>query len=76
MDPDFANLGAGRKSLSYAVRLGNEVRRLELLSAGVSLLHELTNLKIDDIMTAILPEAEQDELPTGFSVVGHVGVCF
>ena len=27
----------------------------------------------DDIMSAILPEAEQDEFPTGFSIVGHVG---
>ncbi|KZF23747.1 hypothetical protein L228DRAFT_238268 [Xylona heveae TC161] len=25
-----------------------------------------------DIMTSILPEDEQDELPTGFSIVGHV----
>ena len=24
-------------------------------------------------MSAILPEAEQDDLPTGFSIVGHVG---
>ena len=25
-------------------------------------------------MTAILPEEEQDELPTGFTIVGHVGM--
>ena len=24
-------------------------------------------------MSAILPEEEQDEYPTGFSIVGHVG---
>lgn len=24
-------------------------------------------------MTAILPEAEQEDLPTGFSIAGHVG---
>lgn len=37
------------------------------------------NLELDydywnyhDIMGAILPEAEQDEFPTGFSIVGHV----
>ena len=24
-------------------------------------------------MTAILPEEEQEELPTGFTIVGHVG---
>ncbi|KAI4124535.1 MAG: hypothetical protein LQ338_004746 [Usnochroma carphineum] len=27
---------------------------------------------VDDIMTAILPDSEQDEIPVGFSVVGHV----
>ena len=27
----------------------------------------------DDIMSAILPEDEQDEFPSGFSIVGHVG---
>lgn len=27
----------------------------------------------DDIMSAILPESEQDDLPTGFSIVGHIG---
>ena len=31
------------------------------------------NLSIDDIMSAILPENDQDEIPTGFSIVGHVG---
>ena len=25
-------------------------------------------------MTAILPEEEQEELPTGFTIVGHVGI--
>lgn len=28
---------------------------------------------LDDIMTAILPEDEQGEVPTGFAIVGHVG---
>ena len=27
----------------------------------------------DEIISSILPEAVQDEYPTGFSVVGHVG---
>lgn len=31
------------------------------------------SLPPDDIMSALLPEAEQDEFPTGFSIVGHVG---
>ena len=31
--------------------------------------------RADDIMSAILPESEQDDLPTGFSIVGHIGVC-
>ena len=26
-----------------------------------------------DILTSVLPEDEQDELPTGYSIVGHVG---
>ena len=28
---------------------------------------------VDDIMTAILPEEDQGEVPTGFSIVGHIG---
>ena len=31
------------------------------------------NIETDDIMDAIIPEGEQDELPTGFNIVGHVG---
>ena len=27
-----------------------------------------------DILSAILPEDEQDEMPTGYSIVGHVGM--
>ena len=30
-------------------------------------------ISVDDIMTAILPEEDQDEVPVGFSIVGHVG---
>ena len=26
-----------------------------------------------DIMSSILPEGEQDELPSGFSITGHIG---
>ena len=33
----------------------------------------LTEALTDEIMSAILPEGQQDELPTGFSIVGHVG---
>ena len=33
----------------------------------------LIDMLADDIMDAIIPEGEQDELPTGFSIVGHVG---
>ena len=28
----------------------------------------------DDIMSSILPEDEQDELPSGFTIVGHIGM--
>lgn len=31
------------------------------------------NAILDDIMTSILPKEEYEELPTGFSIVGHVG---
>ena len=27
----------------------------------------------DDIMTALLPEDAQEEIPVGFAIVGHVG---
>ena len=27
----------------------------------------------DEIMNAILPDAEQEDFPTGFSIVGHIG---
>ena len=36
----------------------------------------MAEVLIDEIMSAILPEDEQDELPTGFSIVGHVGKLF
>lgn len=28
---------------------------------------------IDDIMTSLLPEDAQQEIPVGFAIVGHVG---
>jgi tRNA (guanine37-N1)-methyltransferase len=28
----------------------------------------------DDIMTSLLPEDAQDEIPVGFAIVGHVGM--
>lgn len=30
-------------------------------------------LVVDDIMTALLPEDAQEEIPVGFAIVGHVG---
>ena len=30
-------------------------------------------IRLVDIMNAVLPEEAQEELPTGFNVVGHVG---
>lgn len=35
------------------------------------LMHLLTSP--DDIMTAIMPEEEQDDFAKGFTIVGHVG---
>ena len=34
------------------------------------------NKNIDDIMTAILPEEDQEEIPVGFTQVGHIGTRF
>lgn len=31
---------------------------------------------LEEIMSAVLPEDEQEELPTGFSCIGHIGMCF
>lgn len=28
----------------------------------------------EEIMSAVLPEDEQEELPTGFSCIGHIGM--
>ena len=66
----------GPKSSCYPVRSGIELRLLELpyvrWSDDFQSTHLLTSL--DDIMTAIMPEEEQDDLPTGFTIVGHVGM--
>lgn len=35
-----------------------------------------SNKMLEDIMGAVLPEDEQEELPTGFSCVGHIGMYF
>ena len=32
-------------------------------------------MTIVDIMAAVLPEADLEDLPTGFTIVGHVGTC-
>lgn len=37
------------------------------------LMSELAENMADEIMSAILPEDDHDEIPTGFSVVGHIG---
>lgn len=33
-----------------------------------------SNKMLEEIMNAVLPEDEQEELPTGFSCVGHIGM--
>lgn len=35
---------------------------------------ENSNKMLEEIMNAVLPEDEQEELPTGFSCVGHIGM--
>src|SRR5439155_6178149 len=41
-----------------------------------SLTGENTNKNADDIVTSILPEEDQDEIPVGFTLVGHIGIYF
>ena len=36
------------------------------------LLHKML-MAVDDIMSSILPKDKQEEIPVGFSIVGHVG---
>ena len=38
-----------------------------------SLYPDIAKLCTDDIISSVLPEAELEDLPTGFSTVGHVG---
>ena len=35
-----------------------------------------TKTSIDDIMSAVLPEMEDDGIPAGYNLVGHVGMLF
>jgi len=65
----------GQNNSHYPVRSGTQLRSLELSyvrsSHNSMLMHLLTSP--DDIMTAIMPEEEQDDFAKGFTIVGHVG---
>lgn len=75
MEYEDARARRGQKNSYCSVRSGTQLRSLEL--SYVRWPHEcmLTHLLIspDDIMTAIMPEEEQDDYAKGFTIVGHVG---
>ncbi|KAL8795524.1 MAG: hypothetical protein Q9195_001945 [Heterodermia aff. obscurata] len=49
-----------------------EEKQVDVTNHDLELTYDYWNYH--DIMTAILPEEDQDELPTGFNIVGHVGM--
>ena len=60
---------------NYCMYVWHQKPRIRLwISKKGGVAHSLPRCA-DDIMSAILPESEQDDLPTGFSIVGHIGAC-
>ncbi|KAL8717599.1 MAG: hypothetical protein Q9225_005169 [Loekoesia sp. 1 TL-2023] len=57
---------------SWSSQLRELVNTQEVLVAPYRLQLDYNCWNYHDIMSAILPESEQDEIPVGFSVVGHV----
>ena len=45
---------------------------MELSYVPTGIVTRVSLIATDDIMTAVLPESEQDEIPSGFAIVGHV----
>lgn len=39
-----------------------------------SQVHFLIYCSLDDIMTSLLPDDAQGEIPVGFAIVGHIGI--
>ncbi|KAI4177926.1 MAG: hypothetical protein LQ343_000010 [Gyalolechia ehrenbergii] len=57
---------------TWSSRLHDLVKAQQVLIAPYRLQLNYDYWNYHDIMSAILPESEQDEIPVGFSVVGHV----
>ncbi|KAL9601380.1 MAG: hypothetical protein Q9219_002556 [cf. Caloplaca sp. 3 TL-2023] len=57
---------------TWSSRLRDLVKAQQVLVTPYQLKLDYDYWSYHDIMTAILPEGEQDEIPVGFSVVGHV----
>ncbi len=76
MESKAVRVGRDFPSQRLAVQSDIRLRLLELpyvCARDKYLLEQRGSSRPDDIMSAILPEAEQDDLPTGFTIVGHVG---
>ncbi|KAL8850819.1 MAG: hypothetical protein Q9221_004233 [Calogaya cf. arnoldii] len=59
---------------SWSPKLHNLVESQRVLLTPFRLQLDYNYWTYHDIISAILPENEQDEIPVGFSVVGHVGM--
>ncbi|KAL8942760.1 MAG: hypothetical protein Q9211_001261 [Gyalolechia sp. 1 TL-2023] len=82
--PSTVNAGNGARCLllrpevrvddesTWSSRLHDLVKAKQVLVAPYLLHLNYEHWNYHDIMSAILPESEQDEIPVGFSVVGHV----
>ncbi|KAL8916316.1 MAG: hypothetical protein Q9208_008583 [Pyrenodesmia sp. 3 TL-2023] len=57
---------------SWSSQLQDMVKGKQVLLAPYRLQLDYDYWDYHDIMTAILPDSEQDEIPVGFSAVGHV----
>ncbi|KAL8730654.1 MAG: hypothetical protein Q9166_003967 [cf. Caloplaca sp. 2 TL-2023] len=58
--------------MSWSSKLQDLVKAQQVLVTPYHLRLDYGYWAYHDIMSAILPESEQDEIPVGFSVVGHV----
>ncbi|KAI4157125.1 MAG: hypothetical protein LQ342_008519 [Letrouitia transgressa] len=57
---------------TWSLKLLELVQSQQIHVAPYDLVLDYDYWTYHDILSAVLPEAEQDELPTGFSVVGHI----
>lgn len=60
-------------SLCWIITTGTTVGFWRCLSVRLTA-GEMGSRILDDVMTSLLPEDAQDEIPVGFAIVGHVGM--